>query len=41
MKPSELIERYSAGETLFNGLKLPGINLVGADLIGIILNEAD
>jgi len=41
MKPNELIERYAAGETQFSGLKLPGVNLVGADLIGIVLNEAD
>ncbi len=41
MKPNELIARYAAGETQFSGLKLPGVNLVGADLIGIVLNEAN
>lgn len=41
MEAKELVQRYRNGETLFTGLKLPGINLEAADLIGIVLNEAD
>jgi uncharacterized protein YjbI with pentapeptide repeats len=41
MNGNELIQRYTSGEKLFIGLKLPGVNLSGADLIGIVLREAD
>ena len=41
MNSSEILRKYAAGKTDFQGINLKGIQLNKADLIGINFSQAD